>query len=110
MVEAPGDSSFSVITGATSSSYDFVTGSSTLSGTWSFEVTVTDSASVPVTVTSNAVSVTVNSALVAPTASANHGTVNKGQTSSLTSSAVASGTGPTLISGWLRLLATRVSQ
>ena len=92
--KAPGDSSFSVITGATSSSYDFVTGSSTLSGTWSFEVTVTDSASVPVTVTSNAVSVTVNSALVAPTASANHGTVNKGQTSSLTSTAVASGTGP----------------
>ncbi len=53
---------------------------------------VTDSTSVPVT--SNVVSVTVNSALVAPTVSASPGTVTQGQTSSLTSSAVITGTSP----------------
>ncbi|HLN89380.1 MAG TPA: PKD domain-containing protein, partial [Candidatus Binatia bacterium] len=56
---------------------------------------VTDSASTPVTSpASNAVSVTVNPALVAPSVSASLGTINQGQTSSLTSSAVSTGTSP----------------
>ncbi len=62
----PSDSSFSNITGATLASYSFVTSSSTATGTWLFEVQVTDSASTPVVVTSTAASVTVN---VAPTVS-----------------------------------------
>jgi len=56
---------------------------------------VTNSASSPVTSpASNAVSVTVNSALVAPTVSASAGTVTQGQNSSLTSSSVTTGTSP----------------
>jgi peptidoglycan/xylan/chitin deacetylase (PgdA/CDA1 family) len=57
---------------------------------------VTDSASTPVTSgDSNAVSVTVNPALVAPGISASVGTINHGQTSILSnSSAVTTGTSP----------------
>ena len=56
---------------------------------------VTDSASTPITSpASNAVSITVNSALVAPTVTATPGTINQGQTSSLTSTAVSTGTSP----------------
>ena len=56
---------------------------------------MTDSASTPVTSpASNAVSVTVNSALAAPTVTATPIVVNQGQTSSLTSSVVTTGTSP----------------
>lgn len=57
--EAPGATSYSPISGATSSSYSFATSTSTTIGNWSFELQVTDSASVHVVVTSNAVSVKV---------------------------------------------------
>ena len=63
-------------------------------GVWSFELQVRDSANVPVVVTSNGASVTVNSALAAPTASASLGTVDQGQNSTLSSSAVSTGTSP----------------
>ena len=91
--KAPGGS-YSSISGATSSSYSFVTSGATATGVWSFELQVTDSASPNVMVTSAAVSVTVNSALAAPTVTASAGTVNQGQTSSLTSTAVSTGTSP----------------
>src|SRR5665647_687386 len=55
---APGAGSYSLISGATSSSYSFATSSSTTTGVWSFELQITDAASA--VVTSNAVSVTVN--------------------------------------------------
>jgi hypothetical protein len=56
---------------------------------------VTDSASTPVTSSaSNAVSVAVNSALAAPTVTPIPGAVDQGQTSSLTSSSVTTGTSP----------------
>ena len=55
---APGASSYSLISGATSSSYSFVTSGSTTTGTWSFELKITDAALA--VVTSNAASVTVN--------------------------------------------------
>ena len=77
--------------GTDSSSYTY-----TASGT-SASVTckVTDSASTPVTSpASNAVSVTVNSALVAPTVTPTPSTVTQGQTCSLTSSPVSTGTSP----------------
>ena len=57
--KAPSAGSFSSISGATSPSYSFATSVSTASGSWSFELQVTDAASK--TVTSNAISVTVNS-------------------------------------------------
>ena len=60
--EAPG-SSFSPISGAVSNSYNFVTSGYTVTGSWSFELQVTDSAGTPVTVTSVAASVVVNVAL-----------------------------------------------
>ncbi|MGA2682545.1 MAG: PKD domain-containing protein, partial [Candidatus Bathyarchaeia archaeon] len=64
-------------------------------GSYSVTCKVTDSASTPVTSpASNVVSVTVNSALVPPSVSASLGTVDQGQTSSLTSTAVSTGTSP----------------
>jgi hypothetical protein len=66
---APGAVSYSQISSATSSSYSFSTTASTLNGSWSFELKVTDSASPAVTVTSLPVSVVVNSTLVPPTVS-----------------------------------------
>jgi hypothetical protein len=56
---------------------------------------VSDSGSVPITSnSSNAVSITVNPKLVAPTVTSTPGTINQDQTSSLTSSAVSGGTPP----------------
>jgi hypothetical protein len=55
--KAPGASSYSAISGATSSSYSFSTSTSTSTGTWSFELRVTDAAGA--TVTSKAVTVKV---------------------------------------------------
>ena len=84
--KAPSASSYSAISGATSSSYSFATTGSTTTGAWSFELQVTDAASA--LVTSNSVSITVNSALsvsISPTSV----TLNVGQ--SQTFSATASG-------------------
>ena len=88
--ELPGGSYVDV--GTNSTSYSFVTSDSTATGVWSFELQVTDATDAAVN--STAVSVTVNSALVAPTVTANPITVNQGQTSSLTSTAVSTGTSP----------------
>jgi trimeric autotransporter adhesin len=51
-VETPGASTFSLITGATTSSYTFQTTSATSTGTWTFQLQVTDSESPPMSVTS----------------------------------------------------------
>jgi len=64
--QPPGAASYSSISGATTSSYSFVTSGATTAGSWSFELQVTDNASTPTMVTSRAASVTVN---VAPTVS-----------------------------------------
>ena len=80
----------SAVSGATGVSYSF----SGSVGLYSVSCRVTDSASTPVTSASNAVSVTVNPALVAPSVSASVGVVTQGQTSSLTSSSVTTGTSP----------------
>jgi YVTN family beta-propeller protein len=61
--KAPGVGSYSAISGATLSSYSFVTSGSTATGVWSFELQVTDSASSAGIVTSSPISVTVNSPL-----------------------------------------------
>jgi hypothetical protein len=65
--KAPGLGSYSSIIGATSSSYSFVTSGSTATGTWSFELKVSDGAGA--SVTSNVVTVTVNAAPTSPTVS-----------------------------------------
>ncbi len=62
--KAPSAGSYSAISGATSGSYSFVTSGSTATGSWSFELQVTDTAGA--VVDSSAVTVTVN---VAPTVS-----------------------------------------
>jgi hypothetical protein len=63
--EVPSGSTFTTITGATTSSYSFVTTGTTTTGVWSFELRVTDSASS--TVTSAPATVTVNTATASPT-------------------------------------------
>lgn len=66
-----------------------------LAGLHSVTCKVTDSASTPVTSpVSNAVLVTANSALIAPTETSTPSTVDQGQTVSLTSTAVTTGTSP----------------
>ena len=79
-----------VQSGQTASTFSFVPGSA---GSYSITVTVTDTlgATSP---QSTAASVTVDSALVAPTATPTPGTVNQGQTSALTSTSVSTGTSP----------------
>ena len=77
--------------GTDSSSYTYTASGSSASITCK----VTDSASSSATsLASNAVSVTVNSVLVAPSVSASLGLVSLGQTSSLTSSLVTTGSSP----------------
>ncbi len=94
--EAPGASSYSPISGATSSTYDFATSTTspaTATGSWSFYLQVTNKTGVQVA-DSAAASVIVNSPLVAPSASASLGTVDQGQAASLTSTVVTTGTSP----------------
>jgi len=77
--------------GSDSASYSYTASRSS----HSVSCKVTDSASTPVTSpASNVVSVTVNSALVAPTVTPTPSAVDQGQTSSLTSSSVTTGTSP----------------
>jgi hypothetical protein len=74
---------------------DSATYSYTVPGTsHSITCRITDSASVPVTSPSNAVIITSNPALVAPIVSASPATINQGQTSSLSSATVSTGTSP----------------
>ena len=81
----------SAVSGGTSASYSYTAAGSSHSVT----CRVTDSASTIVTSpASNAVSVTVNAALVAPAVSVSGGTINQGDTSSLTSATVTTGTSP----------------
>ena len=77
--------------GTNSTSYTF---NATDVGSFSLYVNVIDSSSVPKTVYSNTASVTVNSALVTPSVTPAPGTVDQGQTSTLTFTAVTTGTGP----------------
>jgi outer membrane protein assembly factor BamB len=79
------------VSSQTSSTYVF-TPSAT--GSNSIFCNVTDSASTPFVVSSFKVAVMVNSALIAPSVSPSLSTVTQGQTSSLSSSTVESGTSP----------------
>jgi hypothetical protein len=59
--EAPGQATYSSISGATQWTYNFSTTGSTPIGTWSFELSLTDRSGTPETVTSSPVQVTVYS-------------------------------------------------
>src|SRR5208283_2220109 len=76
--------------GSNSKSYSYTS----VAGSHSIYVNVTDSAFIPDVAESNVASVTVNVALVAPNISASPSTVDQGQNSSLVSSTVTSGTSP----------------
>jgi len=92
MQMAPGDSSYSMISEANASSYSFATSDATVKGSWSFELQVTDGSGE--VVDSTAVSVRVDSVLVAPVVSVSAGTVDQGQTSVLNIADVSTGTSP----------------
>jgi YVTN family beta-propeller protein len=62
--EAPNASSYSPVSNATSSSYSFVTSTSTATGNWSFKLQVTDGTQAAVN--STAVTVTVDAAALPP--------------------------------------------
>jgi outer membrane protein assembly factor BamB len=90
--EAPSASAYSLVSGATSSSYNFATLTTTVTGNYNFMLQVTDD--IGAAVNSTVATVQVNSALVAPTVTPTPSTVTQGQTSSLASSAVMSGSSP----------------
>ena len=77
--------------GSNSATYNFNPSSS---GSYLLFVKTTDSASIPITVQSNVQSITVNSNLLAPTLSASSGVIDQGQTCTLISSTMSSGTSP----------------
>jgi len=85
---------FTQITGANGATYTFSTTTSTAIGTWRFQLNVTDSSTVPETVSSNTVNVVVNSALAAPQVTATPNVVSQTQPSVLTSSSITTGTAP----------------
>ncbi|MGA2385177.1 MAG: PQQ-binding-like beta-propeller repeat protein [Candidatus Bathyarchaeia archaeon] len=88
--KVPGGSYVDV--GSNSASFNFVTSQSTTTGTWSFILQVTDSTGAAVN--STAATDLVNPALAAPTVTPSPSTVDQGQTSALSSSAVTTGTSP----------------
>lgn len=85
---------YTPIAEANGATYTFSTTTSTATGTWRFQLNVTDSSSVPETVSSNPVDVVVNSALVAPQVTATPNIVGQNQPSTLTSSPITTGTAP----------------
>jgi hypothetical protein len=80
-------------TPANSQSSSTFTFSPTAAGTYSVTASATDSSGA-VSFQSTVASITVNSALVAPNVSASNSLIDQGQTTTLTSSAVSTGTGP----------------
>ena len=93
LIQAPGQNSYSSITGATSNSYSFNTLSATI-GTYNFEFSATDNAmpmdvanSMPVTVTV----VSTSLAIATPTPSTQ--TVDQGSTANIVGAAATAGTG-----------------
>jgi hypothetical protein len=93
-LEALDAGEFTPISGANGPSYTFSTTTLTSTGTWRFQLSVTDSSTIPVTVTSNSAIVIVNSALLASVVTANPNPVQQSQPSTLISSPVLTGTSP----------------
>ncbi|MGD0451321.1 MAG: hypothetical protein ABSA79_09755, partial [Candidatus Bathyarchaeia archaeon] len=100
MSEAPGASSYSTLGSATSSASSPSTGALSL-GSWKFELQVTDATTA--SVTSNVVSVLVNSVLVAPTVTPTPPVLDQGQSVALTITPVTTGTAPYSYQWYARL-------
>ncbi len=90
--KSPTETEYQALACGTSSDYYFVTDSNTDVGTWSLILGVTDSAGA--SVNSTEAFITVNPALAAPLVTASSSTIIQGQTSSLTSSDITTGTTP----------------
>ncbi len=106
LAEAPGAGSYSDLGGSFGCSVGDLptisTGTLTGTGTWSFELEVTDSSGIPQTVTSNTVTVLLNSAYsAAPVISVAPATIDSGQSATLTTTASFSGGTPTYTCQWL---------
>jgi hypothetical protein len=92
--EAPSASSYSSITGANSSIYNFTTSASTAAGSWNFMLQVTDSTGASVNSTVAPVTVLPARTLAAPTVTASRLTVDQGQRTSLAVPSPTTGTAP----------------
>jgi hypothetical protein len=93
-LEAFNGGTFSPIESANGLNFTFSPTTLTPTGIWGFKLNVTDSSSLPETVTSNTVNVLVNSALIAPEVTAIPNTVSQNQPSTLSSSQITTGTPP----------------
>ena len=93
-LEAFNGGTYFPITGANEPEYIFSPTTLTSTGTWSFQLKVTDSSLVPLTLTSNTVNVVVNSALEPPEVTATPNVVTQTQPSTLESSLITTGTSP----------------
>ncbi|NLE04946.1 MAG: hypothetical protein GX638_09110, partial [Crenarchaeota archaeon] len=96
-VKAPNEE-FSLIPNAITRDYTFMTSYSTKPGTWSFKLNITDSSSIPVTVTSTEVIIIVNSApkvTISPTSAS----LNSGQSKIFVANAI-NGSGDYVIYQW----------
>ena len=90
--QPPGASVGTPISGATTSSYTFVSTTSNATGNWNFILRVTDTNS---SVKNASTLITLNSQLVAPTIVSTNGTLDQGQTATLSNSTpIISGTKP----------------
>ena len=85
---------FTPIAGANGLEYTFFPTQSIPIGTWHFKLNATDSSSMPQTLSSNTVDITLNPALTAPTVTATPTQVTQSQTSTLNSSPLSTGTSP----------------
>jgi hypothetical protein len=106
LVEAPGATSYADLGDSfgcrVGDTPTLPSGALSTTGTWNFELQVTDSSGTPVTEPSNAVSVTVNPALVAPVISSNPSTpIDSGQGTNLSMTTPFSGGTSTYSCQWL---------
>lgn len=101
--KGPGATSYSPLgsSAACSSPVSASTGALSVSGSWSFELQVTDSAALPLTKTSSAVTVTVNLAASAPAVSATPSAIDSGQSAALSTIASFSGGTSPFTCQWL---------
>ena len=85
---------FSPITGANEPESTFTPTITTQTGTWNFQLNVTDTSSTPTTISSNTISIVVNPTLEAPNITATPNTVTQNQASTLSISPITTGTPP----------------
>ena len=90
----PGAGTYSSISGATATSYNFVTTGTTTTGNYRFRLQIKDSATTSYVVNSTDIQITLNTALSVATPSAVPSSIAKGSSSLITGTAPTSGTSP----------------